>query len=182
MSRSAIFLDRDGTIIVEKHYLSDPSGVLLNEGAGEGLAAMSKTGAPLIVVSNQSGIGRGYFTLEDAERVNARTAELLEPYGVEIAAWRLCPHVPGDNCGCRKPRTGMIEAAALELDIDPRRSIVIGDKDVDLILASNIGAMGILVRTGQGQGHVGAAMAMGATICDDLRQAGDIVTRRWRQT
>ena len=104
MSSPAIFLDRDGTIIVEKNYPSHPDQVALVDGAIAGLRAMARHGYPLVVVSNQSGIGRGYFSVEQADAVERRAIDLLAHEGVAIAAWYRCPHAPGAGCACRNWR------------------------------------------------------------------------------
>lgn len=153
----AIFLDRDGTIIVERRYLSDPAGVVLEEGAGEGLRLLQAQGWPLVVISNQSGVGRGYFPESAVHAVNARLAELLMAEGVTIAGWYHCPHAPDAGCDCRKPADGMVRRAAAELGLDPGRSFVIGDKRSDLELAERIGATGVLVATGYGDAAAGCA-------------------------
>jgi len=102
-----VFLDRDGTIIVEREYLSDPGLVALEHGAVAGLSRLSAAGFVLVVLTNQSGIARGYFDLAAAERVNARVAELLAEAGVPIAGWYICPHADCDGCDCRKPAPGL---------------------------------------------------------------------------
>lgn len=150
MSRPAAFLDRDGTIIVEREYLSDPDGVELEAGAAEGLRALAAQGFVLVVVTNQSGIARGYFDRAAADAVNAQVAARLAAAGVEVAGWYVCPHGPDDECDCRKPLPGMALAAARDLDLDLAHSVVIGDKRADLGMADAIGARGILVRTGHG--------------------------------
>ena len=125
-----VFLDRDGTLIVEKHYLGDPAHVVLEREVIYGLSRLKAHGHPLIVLSNQSGIGRGLLDERDVERVNAHLAQLLHEQGIDITAWYLCPHEPGAGCACRKPAPGMALAAARGSQW--RRStgavIVIGDK------------------------------------------------------
>jgi heptosyltransferase II len=154
----ALFIDRDGTLTVEKHFISDPAEVELVPGAAEALLAMKQRGFKLIVVSNQSGIARGFFTHREVNRVNDRLVELLGAQGVTLDGIYFCPHhtngavaeyaVP---CTCRKPHPGLAERAARELGIDLRRSVVIGDKLDDLNLGQVIGARSILVRTGYGR-------------------------------
>ena len=159
--RPVVFLDRDGTIIKDKHYLSDPDAVELLPGAAQGLRRLRDLGAVLVVTSNQSGVGRGYFTEQDVERVTARLKKLLAAEGVEPAGFFHCPHAPEDECGCRKPATGLVERACeecgLECDLEPGgesgRCFVIGDKDADVELGENIGAATILVLTGKGRAH-----------------------------
>ena len=144
---SAVLLDRDGTIIHDCHYLSDPAGVALLPHAAEGLRLLQDAGLPLILVSNQSGIGRGYFSAGDAARVHARLEALLRKQGVRLAAAYHCPHTPEDHCTCRKPAAGMVLRAAQDLHFDPARAAVIGDKPCDVRLARAVGALALLVGT-----------------------------------
>jgi len=177
MSSPAIFLDRDGTIIVEKNYPSHPDQVALVEGAIAGLRAMAKHGYPLVVVSNQSGIGRGYFSTEQADAVERRVIDLLASEGVTVAAWYRCPHAPGAGCACRKPAPGMIHSAVRDLDLDPVRSFMIGDKWSDIELAAAVGAVGILVTTGHGLVDADRARQQGVAVCRDLVEADGEITR-----
>ena len=146
--RKIAFLDRDGTIIIDKHYLSDPNGVELLPNAAEGLKKMVECGYELVIVSNQSGIGRGYFTEADLQACMDKLEELLHPFGVTFAKVLFCPHAPDEDCNCRKPLTGMITESGL--DFDPAHSVVIGDKACDVKLGQAISSEGILVRTGKG--------------------------------
>lgn len=177
MSSPAVFLDRDGTIIVEKNYLSDPDQVALLHGAAEGLRAMSNSSFLLVVVSNQSGVGRGYFSIEQARAVERRVASLLADEGVAIAGWYMCPHAPDENCSCRKPLPGLIHAAVHDLDIDPTRSFVIGDKRSDIDLAAAVGAKGVLVTTGHGYLDIDYARSVSVPVCRDLVEASEEVAR-----
>lgn len=177
MLSPAIFLDRDGTIIVDKNYLSDPDEIEFLDGALEGLRKMASLSFPLIVVSNQSGVGRGYFSFEQAVIVQQRLDEMLKKEGVAIAGWYMCPHAPGTNCSCRKPQPGMIRAASGDLGLDPARSFVVGDKHCDIDLAAAVGAAGILVTTGQGPGDADHASAVSAPVCRDLIEASEAIAR-----
>ncbi len=177
MRSAAVFLDRDGTIIEEKNYLADPDQVVLLAGAVAGLRAMARLEIPLVVISNQSGIGRGYFSLEQAEAVRSRLEVLLAGEGIVMAGWYMCPHAPEARCACRKPSPGMIEAAALALDLAPANSFVIGDKRCDIDLAAAVGANGILVTTGHGADDADYARAVEVPVCHDLAEASDIVAR-----
>ena len=114
MSRPAVFLDRDGTIIVEKVYLSDPAGVELIPGAVEGLHRFCRAGFLLVVVTNQAGIARGRYTIDDYRAVEDRLSEMLGEHGVSLDATYFCPHHPDwtGPCDCRKPATGMHMQAA----------------------------------------------------------------------
>ena len=173
--RAAVFLDRDGTIIVERDYLADPAQVRLEAGAADGLRRMAALGLPLIVLTNQSGIARGYFTRADADAVNARVAALLDAEGVRIAGWFVCPHGPADDCDCRKPAPGLALRASETHAVDPTRSFMIGDKEADMGLARAIGATGILVTTGHGRDAIAAERSLGTVICASLNAAAEIV-------
>lgn len=147
--KRALFLDRDGTLIVDQDYLADPAGVELFPGVAGALKMATEAGFLLVVVSNQSGVGRGYFTDADVVRVNERLFELLVAEGVVIDAFYHCPHAPEDGCNCRKPETGMVEKAAADLGIDTAASFVIGDKASDIELGRRTGAGTVLVSTGK---------------------------------
>jgi histidinol-phosphate phosphatase family protein len=179
-ARRAALLDRDGTLIVEKDYLADPDGAVLEAGAAAGLRQLAQLGLVLVVVSNQSGIGRGYFTRERADAVNARVDQLLRAEGVEIAGWYLCPHAPDEVCDCRKPLPGLAHAAAADLGLDLKRSFVIGDKPADVELARAVGATGLLVLTGHGAEHRGWAETEGVPTCPDLFAAAEAIRERMR--
>lgn len=150
MLRRFVILDRDGTVIVEKNYLSDPEGVKLLESAAEGLRAMRDLGLGLILTTNQSGVGRGFYDLETLERIHGRLSELLAAEGVALDGIYYCPHTPDDACSCRKPEIGMVERAVGDLGFDPCQAFMIGDKACDIELGRNIGAVTILTRTGYG--------------------------------
>jgi len=171
MSRAAVLLDRDGTLIVERHYLGDPAQVELERDAAEGLRQLARLGFALVVVTNQSGIARGLFPPEAARAVNGRVDELLAAEGVVIDRWFMCPHGPNDGCDCRKPLPGMALAAAADLDLDLTRSFVIGDRRSDLQVAFAVGARGILVTTGKGNDERPWAEAAGSPVCHSLLEA-----------
>jgi D-glycero-D-manno-heptose 1,7-bisphosphate phosphatase len=166
-----IFLDRDGTIMVDSDYPSDPDAIVLEEGAIEGLRLFAAAGARLVVVTNQSGVGRGYFSESAANAVNHRLGDILSAQGVVVEGWYLCPHHPDNNCACRKPALGLVHRAAQELALDLDRSIVIGDKLSDIGLAKALSISGILVRTGKGKAACDDAIALGARIADNLIDA-----------
>lgn len=148
--RRFVLLDRDGTINFEKHYLSDPRQLSLLPGAAAGLRAMREMGLGLVVVTNQSGIARGYFDSARLEKIHDRLHELLGAAGVELDGIFFCPHGPDDGCPCRKPRPGMAHAAAREFGFRTDEAFMIGDKDCDIQVGRNIGATTFLVRTGYG--------------------------------
>ena len=153
MSCSAVFLDRDGTIIVEVDYVGDPDKVALLPGAAPAVRSLKEAGYVVVIVTNQSGIARGYFTLNDYYRVAERTEDLLEVEGARVDATFFCPHHPDFSgpCKCRKPGIGMFEEAARELDIDLARSFYVGDRVRDVEPALTLGGRGILVLTGYGK-------------------------------
>ena len=136
-SAPALFLDRDDTLMVNHPYLGDPALVELFPFACEGLKAFRAAGFRLIVVSNQSGLARGFFTHEQLMAVTGRLVELLAQGGVALDAIYYCPHAPAENCECRKPRTGLIEAACRDFKIDLAKSLMVGDKAADIALAQN---------------------------------------------
>lgn len=141
----AAFLDRDGTIVVDKHYLADPDGLELLPNALEGLQQLKMLDARLVVVTNQSGVGRGYFPAETVERLHERLRELLADSGVALDGIYVCPHAPDDGCACRKPGTELFDRAAEELGLDLAASFVLGDKDADVEAGRRIGATPILI-------------------------------------
>ena len=148
--RAAVFLDRDGTINVDTHYLRRIEDVELIPGVAEAIARLNAAGVPVIVVSNQSGIGRGLLTRTEYEAVRERIEELLARDGARIDATYICPHAPSPDggaalCECRKPGTLLFRTAAAELSIDLSRSTFIGDRWRDVSPALELGARGILV-------------------------------------
>ena len=149
--RRYVLLDRDGTIIIDRVYLSDPEGVELIQGAASGLRKLSSLGLGLIIVTNQSAIGRGHLDLPGLARVHDRLTDLLANEGIVLDGIYFCPHLPTDNCKCRKPRTGMVEQAQADLHFDPTRSFMIGDNSCDMELGRAVGATPLLVRTGHGK-------------------------------
>jgi D-glycero-D-manno-heptose 1,7-bisphosphate phosphatase len=143
---TAVFLDRDGTIIEDKNYLSNPDDVALVEGAAEGIARINALLIPAIVITNQSGIGRGFFTVEEHLAVTARLDELLQKKGAKIDATYYCPHAPDEGCDCRKPGTRLFRQAAEEdPGIDLARSLYIGDRMRDIEPGLTLGGDAVLV-------------------------------------
>ncbi len=160
--RRFVVLDRDGTIIVERHYLSDPDQVELIPGAAEGLRQLRAMGLGLVVITNQSAIGRGYFDEARLEFIHQRLRELLAAEGVQLDGIYFCPHLPDAHCECRKPRPGLMERAAGELGFAPAAAFVIGDQPCDVEMGQSVGATTFLVRTGYGA----QVEAEGAVIAD----------------
>lgn len=139
----AVLFDRDGTLVVDVPYNGDPARVRPVPGAGAALDLLQAAGIPAGVVTNQSGIARGLITAGAVQRVNRQVDALLGPFAV----WQVCPHGPADGCPCRKPRPGMVLAAAARLGIAPERVAVIGDIGADVEAAVAAGATAVLVPT-----------------------------------
>ena len=180
--RPAVFIDRDGTIMIEREYLADPDGVQIIPGSFEALAALREAGFALVIVTNQSGIARGYYSIEDYQAVAARLDALLEEAGVAVDMTRFCPHHPdlGGTCPCRKPGTGMYLDAAEELGLDPARSYYVGDKLTDVMPALELGGRGILVRTGYGS-ELEASALEPILVVDDLAAAAELIVEETRR-
>jgi D-glycero-D-manno-heptose 1,7-bisphosphate phosphatase len=166
-----VFLDRDGTVVVESHYLKDPERAVLVPGAGEALRALREAGFALILITNQSGIGRGLYTEAEFRAVQSRIEALLALDGVHVDDVYHCPHHPEYTgpCECRKPGTLLFERAASEHGLDPARSWYVGDRLKDLEPALRLGGRGILVRTGYGREQEPDAEAF--EVVDDLPAA-----------
>mgnify|MGYP001285062081 CR=1 FL=1 len=154
---TAVFMDRDGTINEEVGYLSRLEELKIIPEAFEAIRLINESGMKAVVISNQSGVARGYFGEEFLERVNTRLNEILWEKGARIDAFYYCPHHPSAGegiyrkaCECRKPEPGLLLAAARDMDIDLPRSFMIGDMLKDIEAAKRVGTKGILVRTGYG--------------------------------
>ncbi len=154
---AAVFLDRDGTIIEEVGYLDRPERVELYPWTIDAIRALNRAGIRVVVVTNQSGIARGFFTEQALDQVHRRISDALAAGGASIDAYYYCPHHPDGTiaeyaraCDCRKPGRGLVDRAVAELGVDPHRSVTVGDRWLDVALAREIGAKGVLVRTGYG--------------------------------
>jgi D-glycero-D-manno-heptose 1,7-bisphosphate phosphatase len=145
-----VFLDRDGTVINDRGYLADPSGVELVDGAAPALRSLHDGGVLLVLVSNQSGIARGLIRREDHARVHARLEQVLSAEGVVLDAYYYCEHGPDDDCECRKPRPGMLRTAAREHGIDLAASFMVGDKRSDVAAGHAAGCTSVLFGTDAG--------------------------------
>ncbi|MGH7351077.1 MAG: D-glycero-alpha-D-manno-heptose-1,7-bisphosphate 7-phosphatase [Candidatus Methylomirabilales bacterium] len=173
----AVFLDRDGTINEDSGYLADPSGLRLLPGAGLGLRLLQEGGFRLVVVSNQSGIARGYLTEARLAEIHQRLESLLGTEGVTLSGVYYCPHHPEGAppfrqvCHCRKPQGGLVERAAREHKIDVSRSYVVGDQLVDIELARQSGMTAILVLTGQGRLALESGTVQADHVATDLAAA-----------
>lgn len=147
---SALFLDRDGVVIRDKDYLADPAGVELLPGVAEAMIKARTAGFLIIGISNQSGIGRGYFSVSDFDAVMVKLAAELAEYGAWFDGFFYCPHGPDEGCACRKPGIGMLAEAAANFHWDSATSWIVGDKGSDVALGQKAGLGSILVSTGYG--------------------------------
>lgn len=176
--RRAVFADRDGTIIEDHHYIADPARVTLIPGAAEALLRLRGMGFALVIVTNQSGIGRGLYTLADYHRVAAEVERQLSGAGIVMDGTYFCPDAPGGDPDktCRKPSPVIYRRAAADLGLATAGSYYIGDKRSDVLPARTLGGTGILVRTGHGAEHepeVGESFQ----VVDDLAAAAALIER-----
>jgi D-glycero-D-manno-heptose 1,7-bisphosphate phosphatase len=155
--RPAVFLDRDGTIIEDVGYLDVIERIALFPWSVDSIRALNRAGLPVVIVTNQSGVARRYFTEAFVEETHRALDRLLAAGGARVDAYYYCPHHPDGTvaeyrrqCDCRKPARGLVDRAARDLGLDPERSYVVGDKWLDVGLARAVGARAILVRTGTG--------------------------------
>lgn len=151
-SRPAVFLDRDGTLIEDPGYLADPAQLRLLPGVADALRSFERAGYLRIVVTNQSGIGRGLYSREAFDATQRELERQLEAAGASIDATYFCPHAPDDGCLCRKPGTALHREAIAAWDIDIGRSWCVGDQPRDVEPAAELGCRGLLVRPGDGAG------------------------------
>lgn len=145
--KRAVFLDRDGTVIRDRGYLRDPNGIELMPGAVETLKALCREGWKLIIISNQSGVGRGLITVEEMNAVQTKFIRILRGHGIEITASYLCTHAPDDQCECRKPAIGALEKASKEHSVDISQSWIVGDRESDILCGRNAECSTIWFRT-----------------------------------
>ena len=161
MKRPAVFLDRDGTINEQMGYINHLSRFVLLPGAAEAIGLLNRHGFLAVVVSNQAGAARGYFPLPLIEKTHELLRAALRERSAYLDGVYYCPHHPRSvipelrvDCVCRKPRTGLIDQACADFDIDMGRSYVVGDRCLDIELAARCGLHGVLVKTGYGRGEI----------------------------
>jgi histidinol-phosphate phosphatase family protein len=172
---AAVFLDRDGVIIRElPRYVLRSEDVEILPGAVEAIARLGRAGYPVIVVTNQSPVGRGLLTVEGLEAVHAHLRDLVRQGGGEITAFLVCPHLPDARCECRKPRPGLVLQASRRLGIDLRSSFLVGDQRVDIEAAKAAGCRSVLVLSGQTTAVPAAAEGIWR-VAEDLRRAADLI-------
>ena len=176
MNRTAVFIDRDGTLIEDPGYLADPRHVRLLPGVADALIALGAADCARIVISNQSGISRGHYRVEDFLAVQHEVERQLAAVGAAIDLVLWCPHLPEEGCTCRKPGTALHREAAARLGVSLEGSWCIGDRQSDLEPATELGGRAILVATGEGMRHRDRATVLGAQLADDLGDAVRLIT------
>jgi D-glycero-D-manno-heptose 1,7-bisphosphate phosphatase len=179
-----VFLDRDGTIAEEVGYLNHASRFRMFPFVAAAIGRLNEARLAVIVVTNQSGVGRGYFPESLVHTIHELMTQQLAVGGAHVDGIYYCPHTSADGCNCRKPKPGMLEQAAREHALDLRRSYVVGDRFGDIDLAHHVGARAILVRTGYGLGeltwHADKWPLQADFVADDLSQAVDWILRQTR--
>jgi histidinol-phosphate phosphatase family protein len=145
-----VFLDRDGVVIDEVHYLSHPKQLRLVPGTARAIKNLRAAGLKVILVTNQSGVARGYLTLGTLKKIHQKLSRQLAERGAELDAIYFCPHGPDDGCACRKPKSAMLEKARRRFGLDLSRSWLVGDTTTDVKTAKDAGCGALLVRTGKG--------------------------------
>jgi D-glycero-D-manno-heptose 1,7-bisphosphate phosphatase len=173
--RSAVFLDRDGTLIEDRGCVSDPAQVAFYPDTVEALRRLQERFL-LFIVTNQPWVARGILTREDVDRVNAWVVSHLARQGVTITAVYVCPHERSDGCSCIKPNPYFLHQAAAEYGVDLGRSFTVGDHPHDVDFARSAGARGVYVRTGHGSSHVGD-LAPGEIVVSGIAEAADWILR-----
>ena len=167
-----VFLDRDGTLNPDPGYIGSPDQFELFPGVATALARLTRAGARLVVVTNQSGVGRGLFSAADLDAIHVKLRRLLLDAGVTLDAIYVCPHHPDARCACRKPETGMVDQAVRELEIDLSRSYLIGDHAKDMELAKRVGAKRVWVTTSEhGAGALSESGEDAAVVVPSLENA-----------
>ena len=154
-----VFLDRDGTLNPDPGYIGRPEDFALHPGVGAALSRLNRAGARLILVTNQSGIARGMFTLADLEAIHDKLRDVLALHGARLDAIYYCPHHPDECCPCRKPAIGMAERAIADFALNRSRMYLVGDQSSDVEMAKRLGARSIFVTTGHGSRETLAALS-----------------------
>ncbi|MBM3822393.1 MAG: HAD family hydrolase [Verrucomicrobia bacterium] len=176
--KRAVFLDRDGTLIVERNYLSRPDQVVLFPDTGPSLRRLAEAGFRLFIVTNQSGIGRGYYTLEDMHAVHRRLGEMLQEHGVQFDRIYFAPEAPEEPSRGRKPSPQFLFDARDEFGLDLARSYMVGDKLLDVECGRNAGTrLSLLVKTGYGADVIraGEPLPRESRVVENLTEAADLI-------
>jgi len=172
---AAVFLDRDGVIIRESpEYVLTPEDVELLPGAAEAIARLHRAGHPVMVVTNQSPVGRGLLTVEELEAIHSHLHDLVRKGGGVITQFFVCPHLPDAGCDCRKPRPGLLLQAGKQRGVDLRSAFMVGDQNADMEAARAAGCRGILVLSGQSATAPPASEGI-CHVAQDLGGAADFI-------
>lgn len=175
------FLDRDGTLIEEKNYLSKLEDIAFIPGSEAAVARLNRMGIKVVVISNQSGVARGYFT-EDFVQLTHETLRMhLAAHGAYVDAFYFCPHEPGDECECRKPKIGMLERAARDFKM-ALDGVMIGDRASDLEAGEHAGLLRVLVKTGYGKQMLAVGTVQADFVAEDLSAAVDWILQERKGT
>jgi D-glycero-D-manno-heptose 1,7-bisphosphate phosphatase len=176
MNDRVVILDRDGTMVVDRGYMEDPAALEFLPGTAEGLRSLYAQGYRLVVITNQSAVGRGLFPIERVYAMNARLERMVEELGPKLEHIYFCPHAPDAGCDCRKPALRLMTRAAAELGFDPSRAIVIGDKESDVKFGRRAGAITMLI--GKPDSPL-IALTTPDYVVDNLQEAAAIINN-WR--
>ncbi len=172
-----VFLDRDGTLIEEKNYLNKLEDIAFIRGSEDAVVRLNRAGVKVVVMSNQSGVGRGYFTEAFVQLTHETLRAHLAEHGAHIDAFYFCPHAPEFSCECRKPKLGMLEQAARDFKME-LRGVMIGDRVSDLQTGENAGLLRVLVKTGYGAQTLAERKFRADFVAADLSAAVDWILQR----
>jgi D-glycero-D-manno-heptose 1,7-bisphosphate phosphatase len=177
VSRRFVLVDRDGTINEETspEYVLEPDQVRLIPGAARALRELRELGLGIVVVTNQSPVGRGWITPDGLDAIHARLSRLLEAEGAAVDGYYACPHTPDAGCECRKPRVALALRAAAEHGFDPAEAFVVGDHRGDVEMGRRIGARTFQVRTGHGVEEIAKGEPIADHVVQDLAEAARII-------
>jgi len=178
LNNRAVFLDRDGTIMEDANYVGDVDRVIVIPGAAEALKRLADAGYRLLVVTNQSGVGRGYFTREAVEQIHAHLDEQFGKSGVIFDRYYVCPHHPEDHCACRKPQPKFLLDAARDFGLELSQCFMVGDRASDVQTGSHAGTQTILVLTGVGRETLANGEVTPTHVADDIGAAADWILSR----
>jgi histidinol-phosphate phosphatase family protein len=174
----AVFLDRDGTIMEDSNYVGRVDRVVLIPSAMQALRRLHEAGFKLFIVTNQSGVGRGFFSREAVEEIHAHLDEQFATQGVSFDHYYVCPHHPEDNCDCRKPKPKFLREAAAEYGLDLERCFMVGDRPSDIQCGINAGTKTVLVLTGAGQETLSKGEVKPSFVAHDIAEAAEWIVEQ----
>ena len=178
MSNRAVFLDRDGVLMADTNYVGHVERVSVLDNAPAALRRLQDAGYRLFVVTNQSGVGRGYFTRQMVEEIHALLDKQFAAAGARVERYYVCPHHPEDNCACRKPKPKSLLDAAAEYRLDLTRCFMVGDRSSDIECGQNAGTRTVLVLTGAGQETLVKGQVKPDFVAADVSAATDWILRQ----